>query len=100
MKVSLKISELNFIDGQCLIDRPDLKEEFLIFKDKVGYRCISSFCPHFGGPLKVEKNRITCYFHSYCFDKKSLKCTNRKLSAPIKEYKIINTNDHLEIEFI
>ena len=63
-------------------------DEIIVYElDGVLY-AISSFCPHFGGPLEVHNDRINCYWHNWDFDKKNLSCINQNVNIRLYSYSI------------
>jgi len=74
-----------------------LKDELLIYFKDDKYYAVSSFCPHFGGPLEFAKKEIRCYWHGWKFDLKSHKCKNRQVNCKLKDYKIVIKKSILEI---
>ncbi len=50
------------------IDIPEVKQELLVFRKKGVIQVVSSFCPHFGGPLTLKDGNLHCYFHGYEFE--------------------------------
>lgn len=73
------------------------KDEIYIYSDNGSYKAISGFCPHFGGPLTIEGNFLTCNWHGWKFDTKTLRCLNHNVNITIKSYFIKETNDILLI---
>lgn len=64
------------------------------------YVAISGFCPHYGGPLKLNSNNeFHCFWHDWKFDVNSLKCKNFSFKNKIKKYNVINNTDHLIISY-
>jgi nitrite reductase/ring-hydroxylating ferredoxin subunit len=64
--------------------------EVIAFKDTNGStQLVSSVCPHFGGPLRrtsLTSNELVCEWHSWSFDLKSGKCTNRQSNCSLTFY--------------
>jgi nitrite reductase/ring-hydroxylating ferredoxin subunit len=94
-KLPKKIGDFDYYDF------PEYKIEFLISKlDTNNYKVLSSFCPHFGGPLELKNNSLYCYFHGYEFDIDSGKCLNRKIGSKciFYEYKLLENFMYFELE--
>ena len=72
-------------------------EIYLVFLDD-NYIAISGFCPHYGGPLKINKNNeFHCYWHDWKFDVNNLSCKNYSYKNKLKKYNVIEKGDLLEI---
>ena len=61
------------------------------------FYAVSSFCPHFGGPLAFTGKDIRCYWHGWRFNLISYKCSNRQVNCKLKNYKVIKKGKILEI---
>jgi len=72
-------------------------DELLIFKHEKIFHVVSSFCPHFGGPVSYEKNTLKCYWHGWEFSPTTYRCINRKVNCKLREYKYFETDLTLEI---
>lgn len=72
-------------------------EIYIIFYNN-SYKAISGFCPHFGGPLTLNMNgEFHCYWHDWKFDVHSLTCKNFSFKKKLKEYKVKDLGDSLEV---
>jgi len=73
-------------------------DELLIYMHENEYFAISTFCPHFGGPLVVSSGKLNCYWHDWDFHLAEHHCINRKIDVKAKRYKVkIVSDDSLEI---
>lgn len=63
-------------------------DEIMIYKVNKEFFAISTFCPHFGGPLEIKEGKINCYWHDWDFDSKSHFCTNRQVKISLFSYGI------------
>lgn len=64
------------------------QDEILIYELNQTLYAISGFCPHFGGPLELEDDKIHCYWHDWDFDLRKHNCLNKKVNLSIRQYKI------------
>lgn len=62
-------------------------DEILVYEFENDLYAISSFCPHFGGPLEVKKGKINCYWHDWDFDIRNHKCVNKRVNLSLCAYK-------------
>jgi len=75
------------------------KDEILIYFYDSTYFAISTFCPHFGGPLKLESGKISCHWHGWEFGMKTHKCVNRKVDLAPRMYKVNLEKNILKISY-
>jgi nitrite reductase/ring-hydroxylating ferredoxin subunit len=80
-----------------LFESDKFNDEILVYFKENNYFAISSFCPHFGGPLSFSGEDIRCYWHGWKFDLNSHKCINRQVNCRLKTYNVIKKNTSLEI---
>lgn len=98
VKISLDVLPKN--NGEYIYyDIPKLKDELLIARKNNKFIVLSSFCPHFGGPLRFDKqdNLLKCYFHNYHFDSDIGNCINRKVKMSCLFYKFEITDKFLKV---
>ena len=74
-----------------------LNDEILIYQFNGELRAVSSFCPHFGGPLEYKDKSLSCYWHGWRFDPETFVCTNHEVNCKVKSYSVIETDRGLEI---
>jgi len=65
-----------------------INDEIIIYDLNGVLMAISSFCPHFGGPLVVTGHKINCYWHDWSFDISNHFCINKKVNLRLKSYSI------------
>ena len=63
-------------------------DEIIIYEVDNSLFAISSFCPHFGGPLEVKNGKINCYWHDWDFDIRSHNCVNKKVNLSLYSYRV------------
>jgi nitrite reductase/ring-hydroxylating ferredoxin subunit len=63
-------------------------DEIILYEYEDKLIAISSFCPHFGGPLEIGEGVISCYWHNWIFDICNHHCINKKIKLSIRSYKI------------
>lgn len=63
-------------------------DEIIIYESKGQLYAISGFCPHFGGPLEIEGEKINCYWHDWDFDPLTHQCINKRVNISLTHYKI------------
>ena len=98
MIVTLKRNELPKMGEYKYYDFPEFKNELIIYNKNNNYIIYSSFCPHFGGILKIKNNQLHCYFHDYKFDLETGLCINREIGSKCHKYKYIEDNEFISIE--
>jgi nitrite reductase/ring-hydroxylating ferredoxin subunit len=73
-------------------------DELLVYKHENEYFAISTFCPHFGGPLVLAEGKLNCYWHDWDFHLTEHHCINRRIDVKAKRYKVQLISDNtLEI---
>ena len=63
-------------------------DELIVYEVDEKVFAISSFCPHFGGPLEVKNGKINCYWHDWDFDMRNHNCINKKINLSLYPYRI------------
>tara|TARA_B100001029_G_C14934789_1_gene379762 strand:+ start:216 stop:524 length:309 start_codon:yes stop_codon:yes gene_type:complete len=98
MPLSEKI-ELSKIDSNkgYFFESDVFKDEILVYFNDGNFFAVSSFCPHFGGPLELTSKDIRCYWHGWRFDLKSQKCINRDVNCRLKNYRVEIQDNFIEI---
>ena len=61
-------------------------DEIIIYQKEGNLYAVSGFCPHFGGPLKVESDKLHCFWHDWKFDLVTHQCINRKVNITLQSY--------------
>lgn len=98
MKETIEITKIDKKDGYRFISQKFNDEIYIFFDmDRLSFRAISGFCPHFGGPLKYKDHLLSCYWHGWKFNPKNLRCINHHFKKKIKEYTIIIKDNCLVI---
>ena len=92
----IELSKINLNTGY-IFDSKVFKDEILIYCSDGNFFAVSSFCPHFGGPLEYTSGDIRCYWHGWKFDLKSQKCINREVNCRLKNYRVEIQNNIIEI---
>ena len=95
MKKNEKIPINKLVNQKCTFFSKIFNDEILVYKHNHNYYAISSFCPHFGGPLVKNDKEIYCYWHGWKFDPESKKCKNHKTKIKPQEYKVLTVNNQL-----
>lgn len=98
MIISIENDNLPSLGCFKYFDYPDLKIELLVIKSKAEeFKVISSFCPHFGGPLTVKDGNLHCNFHDYSFDIETGVCLNRNFGGKCLSYDFFRDENGLSI---
>lgn len=63
-------------------------DELIVYEVDEKLFAISSFCPHFGGPLEINGGKIRCYWHDWDFDLQKHNCINKKVNISVRSYQI------------
>ena len=74
------------------------RDEILVYKVDQEYFACSTFCPHFGGPLKNTNNVLRCYWHGWEFDRKTHKCLNHDVNCVAKSYLVTVSHGKIKIQ--
>lgn len=98
MFVFVKHEDLPSDNDYVTIDYPDYKNEILIYNSGSAYHVFSSFCPHFGGPLKIKNGRLHCHFHDYYFSLHDGSCENRGMGARCRVLNYFKVDGGIEVE--
>ncbi len=78
MNIRINKSDLPADGSFKYFDFPELKNEYLIYKEAgKPYAVFSSFCPHFGGQLSIKNGLLHCGFHDYWYSLKDGACINK-----------------------
>ncbi len=62
----------------------EFKDEIIIFKHNNKIYVKSAICPHFGGPISIDKKKdfLFCYWHGLRFGIEDGHCLNQKTFKP------------------
>jgi len=69
-------------------------DELILYQVDEKLFAISSFCPHFGGPLEVKGGKINCYWHDWDFDLQKHNCVNKKVNLSVRPYQIVRISSN------
>jgi nitrite reductase/ring-hydroxylating ferredoxin subunit len=72
-------------------------DEIYVYYFNDRFHAISGFCPHFGGPLVLKKNKVECFWHGWEFHPENFNCTNHQVNCALKKYTVTAGADHLII---
>ena len=100
MIILIKKKELPEIGEYKYYDFPNLKNELIIYNKNNKYMVYSSFCPHFGGILKINNDKLHCHFHDYKYDLETGNCLNREFGSKCQKFEYFEDIDGLSIEIL